>query len=885
MPELHAHFERELKGRRGLWGRFGGRREHQVAGTSRAEALIDNALSIQEDPEIAGLWQMAMGYGDLYGGDSREEAMQDLLRYLFVPDEETLHLVLTLAMATKGEWYAEILGDRAPRLPGAYSPSYTDAEYEMPRWLAEAVLADWLAGSKAKLHVLPISKATAQAFIEQHHSALPYLPKRQLYALGAFRGDRLVAVATAGHPGGRFARADNGRNVLELSRIASDGTTPGASSKLAAFMLDLAPKSKRGDPSKPWLFVTYSLGSEEGNTYLALADKGLRPVGLTQPRGKAGGARQGGTGSLREQRKVIWEAGPAAMPMRDLDPLLREARGVDRSLKVSAGKVQRGEIEMVFPDQFGHLIQGKGLQLEDAAEGWALASAIEDTWGDYGIDSTPAVRRSMLALAKRLRALKPERRAAPAPAKTPRQPTPASPPLYFASGSNEPGYIRGLDEAGQAIGVAAPYVTRPSLSELKRTSVPVFVDSGAFSEVDFKPGQGFVKVRDMDWDRVLGIYRDLAEALGEQLYVVAPDRVGDQNITLARMRQYAPQMQELAGLGANIIVPVQRGHLSMRAMWDAELAALGFLPGDPWLIAGVPSKKDATPLPELSRFLQGARPARVHYLGMGPKNDRWPRVLAGTRKIPGIQISHDSAVIPAMVGRASGPGGGPRKLTAAQDRARAQIRDQRFSSPEEADVDYTEMMQDLSWLPAKDRKRIAAEWGAPSGAKGFETWFTGPDGAPAYDDVLAVLVQRYEGRAGAEERKRRSIREVMAPRLNAPGHWLSVETIQAAARAAADCGISKVARSARGFVPAYVRAGTAGRLRKTQVPGTQRTWYVERNNFVQRHRAQLPEDRWPDGWDAERDEPTRRHLALAVWAWSPDPPRLRRWLGRQGYLE
>ena len=24
----------------------------------------------------------------------------------------------------------------------------------------------------------------------------------------------------------------------------------------------------------------------------------------------------------------------------------------------------------------------------------------------------------------------------------------------------------------------------------------------------------------MDWDRVLGIYRDLAEALGEQLYVV-----------------------------------------------------------------------------------------------------------------------------------------------------------------------------------------------------------------------------------------------------------------------------------------------------------------------------------------------------------------------------
>jgi hypothetical protein len=660
MPMLHERFEQQLKGRRSLWDRFGGR-EQGAAESGRAATLLDNALQLMEDPEIGGLWHSAMGHGDV-DPDEQAEALRDLLGYLWVGDVQELHLLLTLAMATRGEWYAEATGGRAPQLPGAYSPHYSDGSYEMPRWLAEAILEDWTAGTNERLRVLPISRDTARRFIEQHHTQLPYLPRRQLYAVGAFRAGRLVAVATAGHPGGRFSRADNGRNVLELSRIASDGTVPGASSMLAAFLLKAAPKSKRGDPREPWLFVTYSLGSEEGATYRALADLGLRPVGLTTSKGKAGGKRQGETGSLREQRKVIWEAGPAAGPAVDVDGLLQEVRA----------------------------------------------------------------------------------------------------PLYFASGSNEIGYIRGLDEAGHAIGVAAPYVTRAGANVLREVSVPVFVDSGAFSEVEFKPGRGFVKVREMDWLRVLAVYNHLVESLGSQLYVVAPDRVGDQDKTLVRMARYAPQIQSLHRRGANIIVPIQRGRRDLARMWRTALEALGLSEDDPRVIAGIPSKKDATPIPELEAFLQEQQPRAVHFLGLGPKNARWPAVEAAVRRLaPGTRVLHDSAMVPAMVGRTSGPGGGPRKLTAAQDRARAEIQGQRFRSPQEADVDYTEMMQDLSWLPAKDRKRIAAEWGAPSGAKGFEAWFTGPDGGPAYDDVLAVLVQRYEGRAGAEERKRRSIREVM----------------------------------------------------------------------------------------------------------------------------
>lgn len=50
-------------------------------------------------------------------------------------------------------------------------------------------------------------------------------------------------------------------------------------------------------------------------------------------------------------------------------------------------------------------------------------------------------------------------------------------------------------------------------------------------------------------------------------------------------------------------------------------------------------------------------------------------------------------------------------------------------------------------------------------------------------------------------------------------------------------------------------------------------WRTTRNNFVARHEAQAKL------WDASGD-PTRQHLALAVWAYSPEPGKLSRWLSK-----
>jgi hypothetical protein len=83
-----------------------------------------------------------------------------------------------------------------------------------------------------------------------------------------------------------------------------------------------------------------------------------------------------------------------------------------------------------------------------------------------------------------------------------------------------------------------------------------------------------------------------------------------------------------------------------------------------------------------------------------------------------------------------------------------------------------------------------------------------------------------------------------------------------------DRGVSTVARSNRGFLRAYEDADGDPRALTN-------AWVRERDGFVARHRAQVQqrgEPLWEDG------QPTRRHLALIAWAWTPDRTALGRWV-------
>lgn len=246
---------------------------------------------------------------------------------------------------------------------------------------------------------------------------------------------------------------------------------------------------------------------------------------------------------------------------------------------------------------------------------------------------------------------------------------------YFWSGSSRAGEIAALAKHGCHVGVAVDALDKGgrSLAELRKLAtshVKVFVDSGAFGEVKFDASTGgFVDVRpisDSDWLERLETYREIAKALGSRCYLVAPDKVGDQEATLERLGRYAQQVNELRRLGANIIVPLQKGAMTQADFDRAVTSTLGF--GD--YVRGIPSKKAAATVVEIAELCRELpRNARIHLLGLGPWGARFDQVMAVVNR-PHELVFCDSVRIKALVGRTNGRGGTPRILTALTDRAR-----------------------------------------------------------------------------------------------------------------------------------------------------------------------------------------------------------------------
>lgn len=241
-----------------------------------------------------------------------------------------------------------------------------------------------------------------------------------------------------------------------------------------------------------------------------------------------------------------------------------------------------------------------------------------------------------------------------------------TPPVYFASGSNSPEQIRGIANIGAAeIGVAAPEVSKSAEAALVALAgqknpntgglVQVFVDSGAFSEVTFsKKGPRVTRpITESEWDKRLSLYKRLADALGSQVTVVAPDQVGFQGETLARMRRYADRIQAIAKAGAHVMVPLQGGTVPLVQFEESAKEALGL----DSIIPALPMKKGATSMAEVAAYVTRAQPSRLHLLGMGEKNKDVFRVERLIRRLsPNTVLSLDSSLIRASVGR-----GGARK--------------------------------------------------------------------------------------------------------------------------------------------------------------------------------------------------------------------------------
>ena len=319
-----------------------------------ATRMFNNAYALLDEYELFAAWcaelpdQCEPGEWEYYNG----EPLADLIDVPLIGGDGSPLSSFDRALfaLTAVQTAMEASPDRAMGLevplgifksrkgPPAIKPAPRGEFGEVPRWAAIAMLTDWLESmvpGKPSLRIVNIDKQTASDFIERHHSALPYLNARGLlFALGLMKGDRLVAVATANTPSGRWDREPrvlrgelDPRNILELSRVASDGSTKGASSKLVSRIIDVLDRAKRGNQDAPSLFVTYQLSTEPGTTYKGLEQKGLRPVSYRdggEPSGARSGGSEDGDQALARADKIRWECCVSPPAMRADWSLVRE---------------------------------------------------------------------------------------------------------------------------------------------------------------------------------------------------------------------------------------------------------------------------------------------------------------------------------------------------------------------------------------------------------------------------------------------------------------------------------------------------------------------------------------------------------------------------------
>jgi len=87
---------------------------------------------------------------------------------------------------------------------------------------------------------------------------------------------------------------------------------------------------------------------------------------------------------------------------------------------------------------------------------------------------------------------------------------------------------------------------------------------------------------------------------------------------------------------------------------------------------------------------------------------------------------------------------------------------------------------------------------------------------------------------------------------------MTVEQVESMVPTFAQNGVSEVARSKRGFIPAYAHFRTPMRMAIEFVPGERVTWAQKRELFIRRTLA------------AYKKNPSyRRALALMAWAYMP----------------
>jgi hypothetical protein len=319
---------------------------------------------------------------------------------------------------------------------------------------------------------------------------------------------------------------------------------------------------------------------------------------------------------------------------------------------------------------------------------------------------------------------------------------------YFISGSQgSPGEIEGAArlaerKTGFGLGIDINECTDRCMVAMAHTAgrgVKVFVDSGAFTEFQCYdrarkagwPGRRAreaCEIVDEEWERRLSDYQEIARLHRSNTYLVAPDKIGSQKETEARLRSHVTKLKKSVNTyKANLLLVAQEGATPRATFWK-RMRALLVKKGIPEkkIVLAVPMKARPASISEVKDLAKIPGVWAMHLLGMGPA--KAGQYIKAVRQVaPKIKVFTDSVLITSGARRGF-LSVNPEHYTYAQDIVRYPVMAEAFEKSREGYEfmvgwvdehgwgkrpvpDYTEQIYEdaSSWMNRDFRRVLASE--------------------------------------------------------------------------------------------------------------------------------------------------------------------------------
>ncbi len=309
----------------------------------------------------------------------------------------------------------------------------------------------------------------------------------------------------------------------------------------------------------------------------------------------------------------------------------------------------------------------------------------------------------------------------------------------FRSGLSRARDFEAFARAGVPVGVQIRETSEATIErivEANAAGIRVFVDNGAFS--------AFQKGERVDAAEVFTRYRDLAGGLArlDTVSFVVPDVVGDQTATLALVAEHGRDIRALIEAGADVLVPLQKGALSLAECHARVVELLGTNA----FRSALPSNEAAATPDEVPAFVREARPARIHLLGIARHARLWPLLESLYEVAPGLDVSTDANALRSLVGRDRPLG---RAIAARlDDESRAAVHDGDLAAGLADETELTaEVYGTPRFLGERQAKQLAALLTTNEGERAAIIHAAlAPDSGHAHGSRLGdVLDERYGG--------------------------------------------------------------------------------------------------------------------------------------------